>query len=406
MIGRSESVTTGRMLLFLNVCALAFYFAIAVGFSYLRHVPDLMFSTPDAQGYKAVADWIAGKAAEPPAALTVRPFLYPLILAAIGRCFSGATECYAIWFTHLVFWLLAINLTAVSVWRITGRALFPILTFVILAANVSSVAITFHALTESTVFLFLALWIYTYSAHQQPNLGEARLFILTVLLSLLTVVKPAYEMYLATFVLWILLRHVWSFKRTLWLLTALSPVAVQLLIMHAYAGTIGLSRISDVTLNFYYVSAVYADVNRTSIEAAQMAVREYGAAQVVQFLYQHLVVAATVYLRAVVYGNMLQGSNLVTHAGLHRFTELTNAAYSYCHALAAPVTLYVLARNRSVLTKVGLMYAFAWMTIGGSGISFWQGDRLVAPSLPLWVTSYMCALEQMLRPSDPSRRSN
>jgi hypothetical protein len=180
MTGRSEIVRTGRLLLFLNVCALIFYFTIAVRFDYLRHVPALMFSAPDAQGYKAVANWIAGKAAEPPAALTVRPFLYPLILAAIGRFFSGATERYAIWFAHFVFWLLAINLTAVSVRRLTGRALFLILAFVILAANVSNVAITFHALTESTVLLFLALWILIFSAYEESNVSDARLFILTL----------------------------------------------------------------------------------------------------------------------------------------------------------------------------------------------------------------------------------
>jgi hypothetical protein len=377
-----------RLFLILNGLALSVYFFIALKFGYLQNLGELMFWSNDANKYKEIADWVFGlKTSSTYIALI--PLFYPLLLGVMSL--GGV---YLIWFVQFAFWLVSINLIAYRIGQFTGRNLFSVIAFVIFSVNISLITLTFHALTETLVLFLSSLWLFVFFGNNSRfNLKE--LFILTLLLSLLAVTKPVYQLHLGLFLMVVLaitvFRRVNVIGTLVVLVLALIPVIIQLSIMANLYHSFGLSKLSGRTMKDYYFSKVYMQVEKLpTIEAARQQVIDYDDKQIRHYLYEHPRQSATVFVETVV-RNMVSGSNFIDRTKYYNFflfTVFTNLIYFCIHIILLPVTIRTMLFEKGVNLQVGFSYIFFLLILFGAGFSFFQGDRLIVTSLPLWLITY------------------
>lgn len=391
--GQLETLDQKSLFLILNFLAVLFYFLVAIESEQLAGLETILYWAPDAQGYRDIADWQLGKLADPPAATPYRPFLFPLFLASI-RYFT--VNAYAVWSVHCIFWLLAVNFTSLSVWILTRRRSLYTLSFAILALNVSAIVQTFHALSETMVLLLASIWVYVFVRRWPDRANPVWPAVLTLLASLLVVAKPVFQLHLLLITLY-LARYVIHRPKTLPLfLLALSPVFIQLVLMNALIGRLTISTISTHTLEDYFSSQVYALGESVTFEEARLVMDEFSTAEEVAYLARNPGKAVALYVANVLFQNLLQSSDLLgDHEPLRVFTRSTNTVYYGLHLIFLPLTVYVVGRKRGRKANVKVLYLFSALIIVSSGISFWQGDRLVITAMPYWLAAYMGVLHQL-----------
>ena len=148
---------------------------------------DVMFSTPDAQTYLSVADWISNQ--KETIQLEFRPFLFPFFLMIV-KSIGGA---FSIWFAQFLMWIGTINLVYLSVQFITKKRRWAILTSAFCAINLSLISLTLHALTEVTTAFLLALLLYNFVKRFEFR-RELRFILPQIaILSALVAIKPTFS---------------------------------------------------------------------------------------------------------------------------------------------------------------------------------------------------------------------
>ena len=75
---------------------------------------SLLYSSIDAKSYLDVANWLVG--GELNHSLSIRPFLYPLIIV-----FTSVFVSIGLWFTQFLMWLITINVVFYSIKHFTKR---------------------------------------------------------------------------------------------------------------------------------------------------------------------------------------------------------------------------------------------------------------------------------------------
>ena len=178
-------------LVILNLVAVLSYLLVGWVSGYFAHVFTIVYSTPDSRSYHVVGEWLLGSRPLPPESL-MRPFLYPLLRGWL-RAWAGFSVFGSL---NVVLWFFALNLTAAATFRFVKSSWVAAFVFLALATNVSLILLSFHGLTEITVIALLAIWIYGLShLTTRPTASQVAWALLPV--SLLTVVKPAFEILLA-----------------------------------------------------------------------------------------------------------------------------------------------------------------------------------------------------------------
>jgi hypothetical protein len=355
------------LLLILNAFAVGFFFFIAFRYNYMH--PDnmgrLMFTTPDTKQYRAVADWLFGKSVQIPFATTLRPFLYPLLLGSIWQISDNP---YVFWALQFLLWLAAINLTAIAVYRFTNRQLLLLIAFLVMTINVSTIALTFYALTETLV-----------------------IFLLTFLLGLLTLTKPIFQLPLIVFVIYVLIKNFPDPKKFSLVTLALLPVALQILINVNLNGLWGVSNITDYTIKAYLLPQVYLARNNIPLDDARGIVNNYDTIQTVKYLMEDPGTSFAAFSQNL-------GENLTGACELfgyypkpYIFSRWTSIFFLAVQILFLPAMIYLFFVKKGPLwLPILLMYFFSFIIIFTSGISFNEGDRLVIIALPLWIVIYTC----------------
>jgi len=389
-----NNINITSLFVVLNLIAILFYIFFAVKFNYLDKLESTIWSVPLTEGYRNVADYLFdGLQGSPPYASEYRPFLYPLIL---GSCRYFSNNAYAVWFMQFIFWILSLNLTALSVRGLTKRRLFIIITFVIFAANISIIALTFKAVTVTTIIFLLSLWIFLFMKYDISNLGLTSVFLLTFVLSLLAVIKPVFQLHLLLFLLYVFFKHIRRLKIYPVILIALIPVIMQLSFMVAVHNVFSLSTISEITFKRYLAAKVYAIVEHNSLDSksidqARSKTHNSDYWKLFKYFYKHPYHASVAYLQNVIIENMLVPSHFA--GDLMDFTRKTNTFFFYLHFIFFPLLIYTLFAARNDLSfKMVFLYVFFMLIIITAGISFWQGDRLTIVSLPLWLIVYTYVL--------------
>lgn len=378
--------------------ALALFYGVVVfGFGYGQHVPDIIFKTSDAQTYKSVGEWLFG--GRQTASTLIRPFLYPLVMKTIYSVFGA----YGVWLWQFLLWMLAGICVYLAVRKWTSSVLLASAGLVLFASNISLILLTMHALAEviCTALLAVGAWIVV----NKDRIEATRFWTALMLLcSLLSVIKPVYFPLLVSMLAYtgyLVLRRnltVVSRRRAAFvLLLILSPVLVQTGIMKIRHDVFGISKIGSITAKKYFVAACYAEANKVSLKQARGQIEHLSTFQMIPIVLQDGVSAVKIWTELMKL-NLKAGSAVtkypVVHLRLYYFIKQVNKLTYLLHlGMVLPLSfcfflLYRLRKNGELGKFVILLCPIVWV-IGTSGLTFWQGDRIVLPVLPVWIVLYL-----------------
>ena len=141
-----------KVLILFNVVLIGFFWAM------IYTIYDSPFQmaghTHDAQGYLLIADWLTGgyDSGHP----EIRPLLYPAFVLLV-KSFMGEA---GVLFGQFVLWLLSINFTYLAVRKLTRKHWLALGAGVLLASNLSYLALTAHALSEVATTTLVAYGLY------------------------------------------------------------------------------------------------------------------------------------------------------------------------------------------------------------------------------------------------------
>jgi len=401
---RTASVTTGdaralRLAVFvaLNVVAIAIYLVVAGQMGLFNHLRETLFWSPDSYTYRDVAHWLLQTGPNTPES-GHRPFLYPLLLG-LAEDLGGNV---AIWAFNFVCWIGMVNITSIATLRLTRSLAISAIVFLTLAANASLIVLSTQALTESLTAFLLSLWILGLTVTELPPTRPVHLALILLPISLLTVVRPQFEVELLI-ALALLAVTVWRKSKNRALLAAAAvtccvPVLFQIALMASANHFVGISITGESEFKSYYVSQVYATVNGLpdDLVAARTVVDPWSNSQAIKFLLDHPRPAAGTLVNNL-HRNLTSGSNFVTSAqpsSLASAIRETNRLYLKLHATFLPVVLLALWRRRDV--RLLLVYVFAVLLTLAPSLIVDQGDRYIEVVLPLWAAAYGLAVADLL----------
>lgn len=380
------------------------YFMTVLPFGYFR-LKDTMFWASDSHMYRAVGNWICGIGQTN--ATLLRPFFYPLFLN-ISRSFGGV---YGIWFFQFLLWILGGLLVYQSVKSSTGSVVLAFIGSFIYASNITLILLTLHALTEvMTTFLLAVLVFLVVNVQKRQEIYYWPLVIFVS--SLLTVTKPVYAFLLGGVLLYRLGFSAFVISRNkmqkkhylvlLYVIFALLPVILQLSIMKIKHNRFAISFIGSRTIRLYYLPKVYGTVNHISVMEARKYVAAFDKTEAIKYVLKHYKVSLSVYFETIL-GNLRTKSNFVKYPRkqvlLDRYMREVNKIYYYLHLLMViPLLLMVVFLTKKKrwrdLETIGLLSGTLYLIIFTSGITFWQGDRIVLPVLPVWITLYSLLISE------------
>ncbi|MBN4051287.1 glycosyltransferase family 39 protein [bacterium AH-315-M05] len=385
-----------KVLPFIVIISLTtFYFWFIFYYGYASNVSKTMFWTIDSNSYRAVADWFIGiKDTE---YTMLRPFFYPLILL-IFRAIGGIQ---GIWIAQFFMWLFSVYFVYLSVRELTKNKYLSLFTLFIFSTNLTFIILTVHALTEVTTTFLLAIYLLILA--YKNKLNKISYWGLQVLIiSLLTVTKPAYLIVLVVFLLFFLIdTFIISRERKvkiyLIVLLSLLPVFTQISIMKVRHDTYSISNAAEKALIYYYGSEVYSKVNNISLEEARSNVKDFAPKKMIVFILDHPYIAWDAYWR-IFQSNVRAASNFVNFPAeqplLHNYMKRLNNVYYITHILMTLFTLILLILTikhkdyHALRLIIALIIPF-YIIVFTSPASFWQGDRYVLPILPVWIVLYI-----------------
>jgi hypothetical protein len=400
-------LSQNSLLIILCVAAAVFYFVILHQLGSIDFIRKSLYYTGDSQEYRDYAKWLSGKSdyCNP-----FRPFFYPLIIliSTLTMGFLG------IWYVHIVFWLSACILVYLATYRITGKKILAAISFVLIASNISVIGYTAHALTETTVLFFLSILIYLLTGIQKNRMN---LVYIILVLSLMVAVKPGYQpiWYLAILSILILkfkmiIKHP---RIILWFLLVCAPVFIQKTINKFKHNTFTTTQIADFNLKEYFYRKVKFYVDNDTVDYSNMdhkfdMVTDSSHAeftkqtnlipksQIMRYLASHLPVSWYIF-RTNLEGNICSGNICIDDKNNHelrRWTERLNRERIYkLHKYMFWLLLFYLIisiKKRTTAEYLFILFsgALSFYIIISSGITFWAGDRLIAPAITAWASLY------------------
>lgn len=380
----------------LNLVAAAIYLYVALRVGFFQNPGATLFSSPDSHSYLEVAGWLFGG---PNSAETVhRPFLYPLLLGSAQRV-SGE---WGIWVLNLACWFGTLNLAAAAAWRVTGRVVAAAVVFLVLATNVSVIALTFQALTEPLTLLLEAVWI-AGLAWTGVKLARPRDFAMLLLpITLLAIVKPGYQLEvvvgLTLLAITVLRMRGRRLPAAVTVAACCIPIALQLALNATANHFIGLSSTGEFELKDYYFAQVYAGLNGLppDLTEARTDVARLTTSQMVNYLLDHKQAAARTLVDNL-HGNLTSPSPFIdpnNNPTLWSLTRNMNRGYERLHLIFLPIVALAVWRRRD--PRLVLLYLFAATLILYPSLIYDQGDRYVNMALPFWAVAYTLAVIELL----------
>ncbi|MCB9163398.1 MAG: hypothetical protein H6592_03025 [Flavobacteriales bacterium] len=367
----------------------------------------VVFATWDSREYLDVGRWLLGGPESQGTA--VRAYLYPLGIALMHKAFGA----YGIWAMQFFGWLICIGCTHLATRRATRRPLLAWITSSIVMFNLSLFAMTYHALTEvwtSATLAVLALFIVTTAR----DWGSARFYIavagITVPLALL---KPVFFPLLIS---WVFIMGPLLYWRALGskisryraLMCVLLPLAPQFAIMAYKHHRIGFSDIGNKTFRNYLFARCFADLNDLTFDMAIDTVSKMTDTQVNAVLRNHPKTFLKQYLTHLednVYyagGYTLELAPNHDHPTAVWLMDRMNKLYCILHFLyiiPCFVICFRLHRHKAYdrLCIILILMAFTYLLLFSNGISFWQGDRLILPTICTWPLLYAMVSAYLLK---------
>lgn len=384
----------------ITAAALAFYLAIQWQLGFPGNIHQNLFSTSDSREYLEYSYWIGRTSGY---CNPLRTFFYPF-LVYLGRSIAGDTGLYVM---QLLMWLAACNLVFLTTRRITANVAASFTAFVLAATNVSLINLTTFGLTEVTTFFLISLLLFLLSkAITQPGNPNPALWVLFVL-GLLSVTKPLYVLlfYFSIVLFMFIYRKKFSRKIIILLVLCSAPVLVQKVISINATNTTRLTSVASLNLKQYLYPKVKYHVSQGTLRGYdERDTSEYrkdiGLASsldkkdILIYLAEHPVSSTIVFMDDI-RDNLDAPHPYIDSSRNHslfKWAENINNKFFFVHILAFIAFLFFLvkrlrsadATDRYVLVS-GTIVFYIFVT---SGISYWAGDRLVAPAVAAWSSCY------------------
>lgn len=333
----------------------------------------------------------------------IRPFLYPLIILVVCKIFGAI----GLWILQLLFWIISINLVFLSIKRITQNRTLSFVGSLIIALNVSYIVLTFHALTEATTIFLLSILIYfvssNYTKANTLNFFHGCLLILV----LLALVKPSF--YLPVLFMLLIILPVFYFKKyfkktkSIMLLTFIViPLLFQLTIMKVKYNSFSFSLIGENTFKDFFLAQGVVQIENISWEEARLKTITMATTEQLSYLLKNKKMYTHLYFRNMKENIKALPCFLFFDKGFRKeiveYMTIVNSLYYYMHIIfiiPLLISIYKIYKRKDMNHYLvlfifpGALIYYIFLTIP---ISLWQGDRLVIPSLPLWVFLYALIL--------------
>lgn len=382
----------------LNFVAISFYFLILSHLNY-GISEEIMYSTPDARGYQDVSTWITtgsgyGKTLQ-------RPFLFPLIISI-----CSVFGVYGLWFAQFLFWLASINLIFMALKKLTKTLVSAYLGAFVVISNISLITITFHALAEITTTLLLSILGYFIISNRKRFKSTYFIHGCIGILSLLTVAKPAFQIPLLAMLILLPFIYVRQYikqpKRLAFLGLMLLPVLIQYTIMKVEHNEFVISKIGETTFRDYFLARGIASNNKINMKEGRAIAKELSRDEQFDYIKEHKDFYNDLYYRNLEeningYSYFLQYPKGMKHPKMEEYMLQWNCNVYWIHQYSIYFILFagLLLVIRKAYPELLLLLFFTTLTayyILISGISFWQGDRLVLPIIVTWSFLYVYTL--------------
>lgn len=369
--------------------------------------PEIMYSSSDAGSYMDVANWIAsGKES---IFVEYRPFLFPLILLILSKI-GGAT---AIWFFQFVLWLLSINILFKVIRMTTGKIVLAYFGIMILILNLTVIALTLHALTEVTSVFLLTYLLYFFLKNITRR--KELYFIHGILLFfvILTLIKPAFFLPFL-FILGVITpvfywqSYFQSPVKVMTLLLILLPLIGQITIMKVKYDSFSVSNISERTFTRYILAKGIQKIeNIEDRNEAIVKAESFSTMEKKKYFMDHIRVYNSIFWSTIEENIKAESIFLRYPAGyenhnLAKKMKSMNENYYSIHLLFLPLSvilffLFLYKKKRAEAIVLFSVYSLCAYYIFVSGISFFQGDRLVIAVITLWIFVYLFVIHNYLK---------
>lgn len=335
----------------------------------------------------------------------IRPFFYSCFLAL--SYYLGGT--WLVVLLQLLFWLTSANLIYYSVRNISEKLIYRVIAVFFFAVNISLISYTFHGLTEIMSVLLLSLITFITCKTFKKGFEFKPAVSILFLFALLTVTKP---LFLYPFLFFLLVTGVYFFKTyrkniksILLLLLAVTPVLLQLTAMKAKYDILKISEIGSLTFDKYLLAQGIREIESISeVPVSQEIALNMDASEKRHYLWNHRNTFLKFYFKNIQDNVTGYGTNIIlppgkSAPGYIKFMAVYNKIlYRIFHVLLLSFVFFsikdLFSKKRIInwqSTAIGLLLFYI---IFSSGISFWQADRLVIFSIPLWITLFFLMLNR------------
>lgn len=399
-MGSIRTYLLSKEFLILNGLLAIVFIAIASSMPF-RPTDELLLFSPDSQTYFNTGGEFFFLSEQ--GASIIRPFFYSVLL----KSFFTLGGSWLVVIIQSLFWMVSANLIYQGIKHITPSIVFRSVAVVLYAGNVSLITYVFHGLTESITVLLLSIATYYTTKTFQSGFTVRYALKMVFLFSLLTVTKPLFQYPIIFFSLFVFIRFFKTFvtnkKLAGILIISLLPVLLQVTVMKLKYGKFQISTISELTMNHYLLAQGIREIKGISdIGESQQIAEKMNSDEKKTLLIQNKNVYLQLYLKNIKDNVTGDKSSIIIPPGyeakkhqeyMSRYNETLFSVSKYFLLLFILISVVDFFRKKMFLNwqqlTIGLVLYYI---VFASGISFWQGDRLVIFAIPLWIALYCLLL--------------
>lgn len=356
-----------------------------------------MFFGADSQDYLEVANWLYH--GEDTVFTSTRPVLFPALIGFMSF-FGGVI---GIWILHFGCWLLTVNLTFLTVKKWTEKKTVAWIAALIVIANLSFIALTFQGLTEVVTTALLSLLCY----HVISNRGQFNHLRfgqkLLLILVLLTLIKPSFYYPTLVCLIFILFAYRKQYRaaplKILYPILIIVPILLQMTLVQMRHGSFTVSKIGGLTFTNYYFSQCVRNIEAIEDNQESIAFSEALTSDEKQaYILEHKGVFMVQFIENIVLNIKADPSFLDTKWSKQPesgfvFMRAYNGLSLIAHLLGSALfglffLISFFKRNKQMWIPLFCIGGLSSYYLFTTGLSFWQGDRLVLPTMALWIPLY------------------
>lgn len=372
----------------------------------LTDLQQVIYSRGDSLDYLGAANWLFDyrDSSELFGFINIRPFLYPLIIGII-RVLFGEQYPYVLYYTQLVLLCLSANLISHAILRFSSSKQLAVASTLLLLSNFSLMGLTRHALSEITSLFFVSLFIFEALKPDEGNRQSCALLFIV----LAAVVRPIYLIMMSIWLLYYLCTYKFKKNQILWDLfkffLCLLPIFIQYYLVYLYTNKLFFSEISTLTFRDWFMSQLYFKVEwqtTWTFEQAKSAVAGMSSVDMMTYIFKHWRDAQYIYRTNILQESLLYSAEYGP-AAWHDLSVKIHTSFAILHGVMFPVLCFYMikAAKKRFFLPILVIYVFFIIHVLSTGISAWQGDRLIVTAAPLWITVYLWVISQWNQKTRP-----